>query len=145
MHKKRKRTQQQSSPSQGRRPERKEILGDILRGLLIGVAVFAVLTVICSVLLMKISMGEIETAVLFLFCCCVSAAVGGFFCARRPKKNGILLGLAGCAPLMVIVLLAALLINGGKAGTNIAIMVPLMVIFGICGGVLAVNMKKRVK
>lgn len=129
----------------GAHPVKLDLFNDVLRGTLIGGGVFLALIAASSVLLMRVSLTEIQTAVLFIACCCISAVAGGFFCARKPRKNGIVMGAAGAAPLMLVILFATLLVNAGKAGTNIAILIPLMIVFGICGGVVAVNMKKRVK
>lgn len=122
-----------------------EMIQYLLRGLLIGGVVFLVALAIAALCITKIGLNEKEITIIFIACCSVSAAAGGFFCARKPRKNGILMGLVGAAPLMGIIIISALLVNGGIAGTNMAIMIPLMLVFGICGGVMAVNMKKRVK
>ncbi len=134
-----------SSSTRGGNSDRKQLLADILRGMAVSLIGFTVLASASAAVLMEVGLNQIETLILFLFCCCVSAGAGGFFCARRLKKNGIVMGLAGCVPLSILILAVALLINGGQAGTNIAIMFPLTIIFGICGGVLSVNMKKRAK
>lgn len=122
-----------------------EIVPCLLWGLLSGMLVFALLLSLSAVAIVKIGLGEKEITVVFIACCSIAAAVGGFVCARKPRKNGILMGLAGSAPLLVILIAAVLLVNGGIAGNNMAIMIPLVLVFGICGGVMAVNMKKRVK
>lgn len=122
-----------------------EIVPCLLRGLLAGAIVFATLLSLAAVLIVKIGLGEKEITVVFIACCSIAAAVGGFVCARKPRKNGILMGLAGSAPLLGILIAAVLLVNGGIAGNNMVIMIPLVLVFGICGGVMAVNMKKRVK
>lgn len=122
-----------------------EIVPCLLRGLLSGIIVFVFLLSLAAAAIVKIGLGEKEITVAFIVCCSIAAAVSGFVCARKPKKNGILMGLAGSAPLLGMLIATVLLVNGGIAGNNMAIMIPLVLVFGACGGVMAVNMKKRVK
>lgn len=122
-----------------------EIVRCLLRGLLAGAGIFLAALSIAALFITKVGLGEKEITIVFIACCSVAAAVGGFVCARKPKKNGILMGLVGSAPLLGILIAASLLMNGGMAGNNMAIMISLVLVFGICGGVMAVNMKKRVK
>lgn len=117
----------------------------LLRSLLISGAVLGALLAVAALCITQIALGDKEITVVFIACCCISGTTGGFFCARKPRKNGILMGLIGSVPLIAIITAVALLVNGGTVGTNMAITVPLTLVFGICGGVIAVNMKKRVK
>lgn len=141
------RTNQSKRGSEGRKKpfHLPDTLQYLLRGLLIGSAVFLVLLAVAALCITQIGLNDKEITVIFIACCCISGAASGFFCARKPRKNGILMGLIGSAPLIAIITAVALLVNGGTVGTNMAITVPLTLVLGICGGVMAVNMKKRVK
>lgn len=123
----------------------KKYLVYLAKGLIAGLLLFVIMVSFCAIAVMKTQLAPKVITALFLICCGFCALAAGFFTARTPKKYGIALGAAGGGSLLAVILIVALFLNNGALGNTLIILIPVMLVLGIAGGILAVNMRKKVK
>ena len=118
----------------------KEIIKAGFMGIISAAAVLAAFAAV----LLKLNMSQNNYIVALVLAAVVSGIVSGFASARKKRENGIANGfMSACMPCAVLV--AAM--SAAYKGFSAFELVPAaMCIFsGVCGGVAAVNMKRKKK
>lgn len=71
--------------------------------------------------------------------------IGGFCAAKPQKEKGAVYGAASGAGQAVVTAVILFAVNEGETGVKAALLFSLTVIFGIIGGIAAVNVKRKKK
>lgn len=123
----------------------KTLLKRILIVNAVGVLTAFALLSLFSLIIMKQSVPSIFMTAAAIFSFAVSAFLIGFLTVRPVRKNGIVLGSIANLPFLVLSLAALLTVSAGKPGIILVAVIAAIVVFGMIGGILAVNLRKRTR
>ena len=109
-----------------------------------GAIIFILLLISASAIILKNDMsGSSVTAISFI-CCILSGFITGFITGRRIKVSGFIYGLLSSS-LICIALIALTVIIADSLGKNIIFACLSTLIASAIGGILAVNMKRKIR
>ncbi len=116
----------------------------IIKGGLIGIAVFVALSLGFSAVLLKIGMAKDSYFGFLLAAALICGLFSGFFAARQRKEKGLISGILSSL-LPIAAILIAMTVSYG--GFSVYELIPLLMCLSgsALGGIAAVNMKKKNK
>lgn len=123
-----------------------KVVKAILFGALIGILLCTCLTVIATIIVVK--MKSIPTDyinIISIIFCVISAFFSGFIAVRIAKSKGMLYGALTAMLLYLILLIAGLCVNSGSLSFVSLTKLISMVIAGGIGGIFAVNKKQKIR
>ena len=109
---------------------------------LVTVLIYILLTLIAAFACYKADISKEKYYLIMLVISCVSSIIGGFRTTRLNKEKGLISGILGALPIMLMTLIFALLFNNGILG--IAILIPLLItlVSGAVSGAVAINLRR---
>lgn len=124
----------------------KKLLRCLIIGILCGIAVTAILTVICSFVIM-ISGKYPADAISFISLAFlgIGGLAGGYIAARLNKNSGLIVGGLTGFIIFLIILIAGLSSSFGTVTLFTLYKLIVLVIFSMLGGILGVNKQKKIK
>lgn len=117
---------------------------ELLKGSLICAAVFAVMAMLFSFIILKTNMDRSNYFVLLVFSAVLSGVIGGFSAVRKKRENGLIYGLL-CSAVPSILLIGVMSIAFNGFSSFELIPAGLCLCGGAVGGIAAVNIKKQKK
>ncbi len=123
--------------------EKNKYLYSIIKGIIFGFSAFIVLICLFAFILTKADFSENQIRICAIVSAVLSSLISGFFSTRSIRKKGIYLGAASTIPLIIVVFLISLAFSGGNIGYTFFAVIPLMLLSGAIGGILAVNIRKK--
>jgi putative membrane protein (TIGR04086 family) len=121
----------------------KSISFKIIRGSIIGIIVFFMLTALLSLFFLKADFPQAVLPAASMAVSAVAALVSGFVAARPTRKNGLTTGVFSAIPLAAAVVIVLLIANKGDLGLYTVLMLLIMAFFASLGGVIAANKKRK--
>lgn len=119
------------------------VIRKTLVGSLIGTVLFFTLLCLAAAVILKKPIETKLFPIISLFISALSAFISGFVAVRPIRKNGILMGLCSCAPLVIIAGATVLFETGGNIGIMTAVMAGIMILCAALGGIAAVNIRQK--
>lgn len=116
----------------------------VIIGCISGAAACAVFTALFSLFLLKVDAADSVAAGLAAAVAGLSAFTAGFFSARVMHKNGLFIGLAGGAALFVLIGIIGAF-SGAEFSSRTVLRLCIMSVCGILGGIIGVNIRKKLK
>lgn len=116
----------------------------VAAGCVSGAVACVAFTALFSFLLLKVDAADSIVAGLAVAVAGLSAFTAGFSAARVLHKNGLLIGLAGAAALFLLLCVAGLF-SGARFSSQTALRLGVMAVSGILGGIIGVNIRKKLK
>lgn len=120
-----------------------QIAKPILVSVAVGTVVCIGILLLLSVLLSVKSIPQALIGPMAIFAIIAGAFVSGFFCARTQRQKGLAYGAVCGAVLSLLVLLAGIGLPGNDMGMLALFKVVFMLLGGMLGGVLGVNVRHR--
>ncbi|MBQ2964003.1 MAG: TIGR04086 family membrane protein [Clostridia bacterium] len=126
------------------KPKDNSNLTELIKGGLLGTALFIILTLIICSLLLKTDLGKDTYFPFLMLVSALSGIFSGFSAARKKRENGLINGLTASIVPAIIILIAMSLAY--KSFSVFELIVAACCLFGgIIGGIAAVNIKKKRK
>lgn len=117
---------------------------ELLKGSLICAAVFAVMAMLFSFIILKTNMDRNNYFAFLVFNALLSGIAGGFSAVRKKRENGLIYGLLSSAvPSILLIGVMSIAFNGFSSFELIP--AGLCLCGGAVGGIAAVNIKKQKK
>lgn len=116
----------------------------VIIGCVSGLFSCAALTALLSLLLVKVDVADSGVAGLAVAAAALAAFIGGFFAARSVGRNGLLNGFFSAAALFAVITVIGLL-SGAALSPRVAVKLLAMSVGGILGGIIGVNVRKKLK
>lgn len=113
-------------------------------GCLSGLLFCAALTGIFSLVLLKYDAADPVVFGLAMVAAGLSAFAAGFIAARFLRKNGLLMGLV-CAVVLFALFTAFGMCTGSVLTPRVAVKLCVMCACGVFGGIIGVNLRKKLK
>lgn len=109
---------------------------------LVTVLIYILLTLIAAFACYKADISKDKYYLIMLVISCVSSIIGGFRTTRLNKEKGLISGIFGALPIMLMTLIFALLFNNGILGITILIPLLITLVSGAVSGAVAINLRR---
>ncbi len=130
----------------GRKPDRpagRTKLGKLAFASLIGMALLTGLLFLTAWICLRSDASSGWTLQFAAYlCCAVSAFPVGCFAAKAVGRSGLLCGLLAALPLCILLLILCFALYG-SVGAGFLIGAVLILFFGACGGIAALNIRRK--
>ena len=124
--------------------DKQEILKALGKGLLISFIMTILILLIFSIILTFTNISEKTIVPVIIISTAISILIGSSISNIRIKKNGILNGaLIGGGYILILYLLSSILNARFNLNIQSIIMISVGVVFGILGGIIGVNKRKK--
>lgn len=109
---------------------------------LVTVLIYILLILIAAFACYKADISKDKYYLIMLVISCVSSIIGGFRTTRLNKEKGLISGIFGALPIMLMTLIFALLFNNGILGITILIPLLITLVSGAVSGAVAINLRR---
>ena len=109
---------------------------------LVTVLIYILLTLIAAFACYKADISKDKYYLIMLVISCVSSIIGGFRTTRLNKEKGLISGILGALPILLMTLIFALLFNNGILGITILIPLLITLVSGAVSGAVAINLRR---
>lgn len=110
-----------------------------------GVAIFFLFLIAASAVSLKSSLNQSLYFAVGLVAGAFSGLISGFIALKFIKEKGIVYGAAVGIVQSLVSAIIVFILNDCKAGNGIFFLIGIIILFSSLGGILAVNIKKKIK
>jgi len=129
--------------AKGKKHDKEARQAPFVRRLLIsagsGFVLLAVLLCAAAAVCLRLDVAQGRMGLIAIPLAGFAAFAAGYFNVRPVRRQGLAFGMLAAVALYLLVLVAALVVSGGAPGLNAVLLLPVMLLCGAAGGIVAAN------